>query len=114
MRIHDISQPLGTGTPVWPGDQPVRLDWTMSRERGDAVNVAALSLSVHAGTHADGPRHCDDAGARPAELDLAPVLGPALVVDGRGRNALDVDALDGLDLDGVERILFRTLAAGDT
>lgn len=114
VRIRDISQPLGTGTPVWPGDQPVRLDWTMSKGRGDSVNVAALTLSVHAGTHADGPHHCDDAGARPAELDLVPFLGPALVVDGRGRDALDVDALEGLDLAGVERILFRTLVTGNS
>jgi len=113
VRIHDISQPLGTGTPVWPGDQPVRLDWTMSRDHGDSVNVAALTLSVHAGTHADGPRHCDDDGARPAELDLATFLGPALVVDGRGRDALDVDAVDGIDLARAERILFRTTATGD-
>lgn len=113
MRIHDISQPLGTDTPVWPGDQPVRLDWTMSRGRGDSVNVAALTLSVHAGTHADGPRHCDDDGARPAELDLSTFLGPALVVDGRGRDTLDVDALEGLDFGGAERILFRTRTAGE-
>jgi arylformamidase len=114
VRIHDISQPLGTGTPVWPGDQPVRLDWTMSRARGDSVNVAALTLSVHAGTHADGPRHCDDAGARPAELDLAPFLGPALLVDGRGRESLDLDAVEGIDLERAERILFRTRATADT
>lgn len=113
VRILDISQPLGTGTPVWPGDQPVTLDWTMSRGRGDSVNVAALTLSVHAGTHADGPHHCDDAGARPAELDLAPFLGPALVVDGRGRDVLDTDVLDGLAVEGVERILFRTRAYTD-
>jgi len=108
VRIRDISQPLGTGTAVWPGDQPVRLDWTMSKGRGDSVNVAALTLSVHAGTHVDGPHHCDDAGPRPAELDLAPFIGPALVLDTRGRDALDLDAVAGIDLAGAERILFRT------
>jgi len=113
VRIHDISQPLGTDTPVWPGDQPVRLDWTMARGHGDSVNVAALTLSVHAGTHVDGPRHCDDAGARPAELDLATFLGPALVVDGRGRDSLDLDAVHGIDLAHTERILFRTRETAD-
>jgi arylformamidase len=113
VRIHDISQPLGTATAVWPGDQPVTVDWTMSQGRGDAANVAAVTLSVHAGTHADGPHHCDSDGARPAELDLEPFLGPALVVDGRGREALDVDVLEGVDPGRAGRILFRTRDRSD-
>ena len=41
MRIIDISQPVGTATAVWPGDRPFQLEWSMSRGRGDSVNVAA-------------------------------------------------------------------------
>lgn len=111
MRIHDISQPLGTGTAVWPGDRAVEVDWTMSRRSGDAVNVAAITLSVHAGTHVDGPHHFSDDGARPAGLDLAPFVGPATVVDVRGHGSLDVDAVAGIELGSVERVLFRTRAS---
>lgn len=112
-RIHDISQPVGEWTAVWPGDHEVHVDWTMSRRRGDAVNVAAIALSVHAGTHADGPLHFSDLGPAVGELPLDAYIGPALVIDARGRNVINDDALDDVDLDGVERVLFCTHAGGD-
>jgi arylformamidase len=106
-RILDISQPVGTRTAVWPGDQPPALSWTMSRASGDSVNVAALTLSAHTGTHVDGPFHVDDDGARAADLDLARYVGPADVIDARGRAVLDVGALEGRT-HVAERVLFRT------
>lgn len=108
MKIHDISQPLGPATAVWPGDTPVSVAWTMRRERGEAVNVAAVTLSVHAGTHADGPLHVSDGAAPAGSLALEPFLGPALLVDATGAAELDEAVLAGVDLSGVERVLFRT------
>ncbi|HUH12177.1 MAG TPA: cyclase family protein [Longimicrobiales bacterium] len=113
MKLRDISQPLSAATAVWPGDQPVELAWTMRRERGDSVNVAAVTFSVHAGTHADGPLHVTDDGAGAGTLPLEAYIGPALVVDARGHERLDERALDGVPLEGVERLLFRTRERGD-
>lgn len=106
-RIHDITQPLGTNTAVWPGDREVELSWTMRLERGDSVNVAALCLTMHAGTHLDGPLHFRAGGGTPAEVPLEALIGPALVLDARGRDALDADLVDGIDLHAEERLLFR-------
>jgi arylformamidase len=78
----DISQPLGPATAVWPGDRPFALDWTMRRRDGDSVDVAAVALSVHTGTHVDGPLHTGD-GPGAGALPLEPFYGPAVVVDGR-------------------------------
>lgn len=113
MRLIDISQPLGPDTAVWPGDRPVSVDWTQRRRAGDNVNVAALTLSVHAGTHADGSLHVDDDGVGAGSLPLSAFVGPAVVVDARGRQQLDTDALDGLDLDDAPRVLFRTRDRAD-
>jgi len=106
--IYDISQPLGVRTAVWPGDQAVELGWTMERRQGDAVNVAALRLSVHAGTHVDGPLHFRDAGPGAGGLPLDAFVGAAIVIDARGRDTLDADVLDGVDLAAAPRVLFRT------
>jgi arylformamidase len=106
-RIHDITQPLGTDTAVWPGDREVELSWTMRLERGDSVNVAALCLTVHAGTHMDGPLHFNEGGGKPADVPLERLIGPALVIDARGRDTLDADLVAGLDLRAEERLLFR-------
>jgi arylformamidase len=107
-RIIDVSQPVGTGTAVWPGDQPCELDWTLRRAAGHSVNVAALTLSVHTGTHVDGPFHFDDAGERPAGLDLEAFIGPAVVIDAVGRASLDSDAIEGVRTGSAARILFHT------
>lgn len=108
MEIIDITQPLGTATAAWPGDQPFELRWTMEQARGDSVNVAAITMSVHVGTHTDGGFHVAANGKRAAELPLAAYLGPALVIDARGRAQLDESVLDDVDLGSVQRILFRT------
>ena len=108
MEILDISQPVGTGTAEWPGDQPFRLSWTLEQARGHSVNVAAITMSVHTGTHTDGGYHVSPRGMRAGELPLEAYIGRALVVDARGRAALDESVLDDVDLGGVRRVLFRT------
>ena len=107
MQIIDISQPLSSTTAVWPGDQAFVLDWTMRQDRGDSVNVAALRLSVHTGTHVDAPFHVMDS-LRVAELPLERFYGPAIVVDARDLDVLDERVLDRFQLEHAERVLFRT------
>ena len=111
-RIIDISQPLGPETAGWPGDRPFELDWTMRRSRGDSVDVAAIALSVHTGTHVDGAMHTGD-GPGAGALPLEPFIGPAAVVDGRPHIAGDPPlvgavALDGVDPERTPRVLIRT------
>jgi len=108
MRIHDITQPLGTGTAVWPGDRPFELDWTLRIDRGASVNLAAVALSVHTGTHVDGPLHFEKDGEGAGVLPLDAYIGTAVVVDARGRDVLDADVLDGVELGDAARVLFRT------
>jgi arylformamidase len=115
--IHDITQPLGPGTAVWPGDRPFRQDWSLRRDRGDSVDVATLSLSVHTGTHVDGPAHVIG-GPAVGRLGLAPFYGPAVVVDARPTVAGDPplvgpEVLDGVDAAVTPRVLLRTRDAVD-
>lgn len=110
--IIDISQPLGTRTAVWPGDRPFELAWSLKRGRGDSVDVAALALSVHTGTHVDGPAHVIG-GPAVGALPLEPFHGPAVVVDARAAVAgeppvVGPEALDGLDPTVTPRVLLRT------
>ncbi len=114
MRILDISQPVGGESAVWPGDRPFRLDWTMRLESGDSVNVAALSLSAHTGTHVDGPLHIRSGAPAIGLQPLEAMIGPARVVDARGRNELGGEMMQRIDHAHrrVERVLFRTLKSG--
>jgi arylformamidase len=109
--VIDITQPLGPETGHWPGDVPFELEWTLRRDRGDSVDVAAIRMSVHTGTHVDGPLHVMS-GVTAGELALERFMGPATVVDARPHlsegGAVLASALDGVDRARTPRVLFRT------
>jgi arylformamidase len=88
-RLWDISQTLAAGLPVWPGDTPfsVAPRWTIGTG-GSPVNVAALTTTTHAGTHADAPIHYEAGGLDAASLALEPYLGLCRLVDARGAGAV--------------------------
>lgn len=108
MAMHDISRPLRPGMAVWPGDRSFEHDWTMRIAEGASVNVSAITLSVHTGTHADAPCHVDDAGRTVDELPLGAYLGPATVIERRGVTSLARGDLRELDLARTERLLIKT------
>jgi arylformamidase len=107
-RLRDISQPLRPDLPVWPGDTRLTLARTWAMGVDCPVNVASLTLSTHAGTHADAPLHYAPEGVAIDELRLEPYLGECLVLDLRGVDQIRPEHLAGVDLAGVERVLFRT------
>lgn len=78
--LRDISIPLSSATPEWPGDQPFSCGWTLRREGGESVNLAAVTTSLHVGTHADAPVHVESAWAASEALDAAAFVGPCEVV----------------------------------
>ena len=81
VRLYDITRALRQDLAPWPGDTPFsyRLTWQMAE--GAPVNVGALTMSTHNGTHADAPLHYLADGASIDALDLAIFTGPALVLD---------------------------------
>lgn len=106
----DIGRPLGPATPVWPGDQPVELEasrWI--NESGRSIEVRAMRLSLHAGTHLDAPRHMLPDGAAIGEFPLAGCLQPARVVDAGSSGT--ITRADVAGLAGSEAVLFRTRSA---
>lgn len=109
MIIHDISLTITPGLPVWPGDPPVHLSQPSHLERGDVCTITRLDIGAHTGTHLDAPAHFIRGGGTVESLDLATLIGPALVVDARGRGHLSAETLEALAIPaGVRRLLFRT------
>lgn len=106
-RIWDISQVLSPGLPVWPGDTPFAAAPTWQMGEGSPVNVSALTLSTHSGSHADAPLHYAAGASDIAGVGLEPYLGECLVVDARGCGPL-VLPHHLPDLDDARRVLFRT------
>ena len=114
MKLIDISRPIYTGLAVWPGDSPVDFSFSSQRSSGAEANVGRLSMSVHAGTHADAAYHYNDEGVRIDEMPLDLFVGPARVVDVRGHDLITPALLESIDFAKTPRVLFRSDTWSDT
>ncbi|MGE0592156.1 MAG: cyclase family protein [Vicinamibacterales bacterium] len=103
----DISVPLLSGMPHWPGDPPVRIERVQSLAR-DGANVSRLDMSAHSGTHVDAPAHFVAGGAGIADLPFDALTGPARVVHVQDPHVVNADALQALRIARGERLLIRT------
>ncbi len=101
----DISQPLRTGMPVWPGDPPVRI----TRAADGLPSVSRLELGTHVGTHVDPPAHFLAEGATVDQLPLDVLIGPAWVAHVTQAGPITAAALEAAAIPpDSERLLLRT------
>jgi len=78
--LYDISPPVDSRHPVWPGDTPPRRETLLDMRKGDNLTLCTLHSTVHAGAHADAPSHY---GVDAPSIDERPLdlyLGPCRVV----------------------------------
>jgi arylformamidase len=79
MEIFDVSIPVRSGMPVYPGDPEVRLERV-----SDSPAISRLDFGVHTATHVDAPVHFIEGGAGAEELRLDVLVGPCEVALGGG------------------------------
>lgn len=84
MELVDLSVPIVTGMPVYPGDPPVVVAQALT-VTNSGVNVNRLHMGSQSGTHVDAPYHVDDELPPLERLPLERFTGPAVVADARGR-----------------------------
>lgn len=107
MAIYDVTVPVSEGVPIYKGDPTVRIEGVSSIASGAPANVSRASFGVHTGTHVDAPNHFIDNKRRVEDLDLEKLIGRCTVfqID----DSVDAIAPEHLpDLDGIERLLFKT------
>jgi len=109
LRLWDISAEVHEGSPVFPGDTPYSQRWSATIAPGCPVNVSAITLSPHVGSHADAPLHYADGAAAVGALDLSPYLGRCRVVHAIDRGPLVEWPMLGHALEQAPpRVLVRT------
>src|SRR2546421_6903907 len=81
MKIWDISRTLSDDLAPWPGDTPFHFDLTARLGKNAVVNVGAIRMSVHNGTHADAQFHFEKDGPTIDQANLETYVGRAAVVD---------------------------------
>ena len=112
QKLWDISPPVHTGSPVFPGDTPYSQQWCATIGPGCPVNVSAITLSPHVGAHADAPLHYDAAGASIGTVALDAFLGPCRVIHAIGCGPLIEwqHIAHAVDATLPQRVLVRTYA----
>lgn len=111
MKIYDVTVPISSKTPVYKGDPCVDIQLKLSIGNGDAANVSQICMGVHTGTHVDAPNHFIEGTKKIIELDLGTLIGKCRVVE-IGEEVMAVEPNHLADLDGVERVLFKTRNSG--
>ena len=107
MKIYDVTVPLSEQTPVYEGDPTVQIESAHAIAKGDAANVSRLCFGAHTATHVDAPAHFIEGGRRVDQLEFAKLLGKCRVVE-INESVMAIEAAHLTDLEGVERVLFKT------
>lgn len=105
----DISPPLNTDTPTWPGDTPFQEERVWAYGPQCPVNVGRITLSPHTGAHVDAPLHYSPDGLPIGEVPLDLYMGPCRVIHCLDSGALVEPTDVAAHLHQVpERVLLRT------
>jgi arylformamidase len=107
MKIYDITVPISDHVPIYQGDPSASIEAVKQISTGAHATVSKMCFGVHTGTHVDAPNHFIDGRRRVDQLDLEKLIGRCRVI-AIGETAESVLPEHLGDLDGVERVLFKT------
>jgi kynurenine formamidase len=82
--IIDLSQIIEDSMPVYPGDDRTILQQSRSLAK-DHYNDHRLTISMHAGTHLDGPMHLTESGKYVSDINIESFMGDGCLLDVRNQ-----------------------------
>ena len=112
--IYDITRTQTPRMAVFPGDTPVSISPVMQMRNGDSCNVTSITMSAHAGTHVDAPRHYSDDGDGIEAVPLDVLIGQARVITLNVAETISLDALRHALPDSLPARLLIHTHASDT
>ena len=86
--MYDLTHPVETGMPTYPGDPSVAVT-PHATHTMDGYRVSAVSVGSHAGTHVDAPAHTDPDGRTLDSYPVSAFVFDAVRVDCRDLSARD-------------------------
>lgn len=94
MRYIDLSHTFTNNMPVYPGDQPPELKQKTFLEKDECASFE-ITTSMHVGTHMDAPSHMLEGGKGLNKYPVDHFFGNGVLLDARGKEAIDIELLDG-------------------
>ena len=89
-RVVDLTHPLRSGIPLWPGDPPVEFETTATIPSNGHF-LRRFGMGEHSGTHISTPSALFDQGLGPESIPPEALVVPAVVIDTRGSVREDPD-----------------------
>jgi arylformamidase len=108
QAIYDISVLLGVESVVFPGTRPFSIEREDKTIGNDTFRITNLVMSAHAGTHLDTPSHLTAYKKTIDQYSIESFILPALVVNIEDKEAVRRSALEGLEINRGDALLFRT------
>lgn len=105
MKLIDLSVPLNEKTPVYPGDQVMKIESGGVLEK-DGYEDHSICVGTHVGTHVDAPSHMVGGGANLDQILLERLSGKGVYVK-TGRN-FTLDSIQGVSIQEGDIVLFHT------
>ncbi|MFC7199904.1 cyclase family protein [Halospeciosus flavus] len=99
MPLADLSRPVESDMPVYPGDPPVAVEPHATHDE-DGYAVSELRCGTHTGTHVDAPSHVLADGDSLGDFALDQFRFDARRVDCRHRGARDAVTVGDLPVPG--------------
>lgn len=110
--LYDITRTISPDTYVWPGVQKASITPVLKLSEGASVNLTALQLSPHTGTHADAYYHYEADGAYAAAMPLDAYVGHVRVVTvAKQDGPLLPEDFTHVSLDRAERLLIHSVVS---
>lgn len=104
MEFIDLSHPVTTGMPVYPGDPQVSIKRGLTIAT-DGVAVDVLELGSHSGTHLDAPSHSIAGGRTVDQIPLEMLWGDARILRVRAVRGAEIGVGDISVPDSLPRIV---------
>lgn len=80
FKLYDLSHPLTSDTPIYPGDPRYTADRFTSIDK-DGYEIHILTFGSQTGTHVDAPSHFIHGGLTIDKIPLSTFVGPAVIID---------------------------------
>ncbi len=107
MKWIDLTQPLSSATPAYPGDTRPQLK-RVANVADDGFENHLLVSGMHAATHLDGPRHMLGEGPFLSEVDVSRFAGRGVLLDARGVSVVGPVVLGNTRLQAGDIVLVYT------
>jgi arylformamidase len=101
-KIIDISRAISEDAPVYPGDEPPRMEPVCAIGPGSPASITRLHWTTHFLTHLDPPSHFFKDGLALDQFALERFINEALVIEVSGARVEPADLPPGEALAGAE------------